>query len=142
MKTTGTQNTSSIKTGFTLFEVLLALGVFGIAALSLVKTVQLMGEMAIEARTMREVQQGLESIIDEFGKTPILTELEQEVKAEAGAVKYHVSIRPVEGLRNKEGRELTGFFNITASAKWNNRGAPMNLEMTTMRFVNAFVPTQ
>ncbi len=126
--------------GMTLFEVLLALAVFGIAALALVKTIQLMGQLTLESRTLREVEQGLESIIDEYGKVPGLQELDQEIKAEGGAVTYRVLIRPLEGMRNKEGRELQGFFTIRASAKWNANGQPMELEAETVRFVNAFVP--
>lgn len=126
--------------GMTLFEVLLALAVFGIAALALVKTIQLMGQLTLESRTLREVEQGLESIIDEYGKKPGLEELDEEVKAGKGGVVYQVVIRPLEGMRNKEGRELQGFFTIRAIAKWNSNGQPMELQAETVRFVNAFVP--
>jgi prepilin-type N-terminal cleavage/methylation domain-containing protein len=126
--------------GMTLLEVIIALGVFGIAALALVKTMHLMGETTIESRTLREVTQGLESIIDEYGKVPGLQELDEEVKAGRNGVAYRVVIRPVEGLRNKEGRELQGFFSISATAKWKDNGRPMELSAETIRFVNAFVP--
>lgn len=126
--------------GMSLFEVIIALGVFGIAALALVKTMHVMGETTLEARTIREVTQGLESIIDEYGKVPALQELDEEIKAEKTGVTYQVLIRPLEGLRNKEGRELQGFFTIRAIAKWKSNGQPMELQAETIRFVNAFVP--
>jgi prepilin-type N-terminal cleavage/methylation domain-containing protein len=126
--------------GMSLFEVIIALGVFGIAALALVKTMHVMGETTLEARTIREVTQGLESIIDEYGKVPALQELDEEMKAEKTGVTYQVLIRPLEGLRNKEGRELQGFFTIRAIAKWKSNGQPMELQAETIRFVNAFVP--
>lgn len=126
--------------GMSLFEVIIALGVFGIAALALVKTMHIMGETTLEARTLREVTQGLESIIDEYGKVPALQELDEEVKAGKSGVSYQVLIRPLEGLRNREGRELQGFFTIRAIAKWKNNGQPMELQAETIRFVNAFVP--
>lgn len=126
--------------GMTLFEVLVALGVFGIAALALVKTMHLMGEMTLESRTMREVTQGLESIIDEYGKMPGLEEKEEEIKAEGKGVSYQVSIRPVQGLVNREGRPLEGFFTIRATARWTNNGQKMETSAETLRFVNAFVP--
>ncbi len=128
--------------GLTLFEVLLALGVFGLAALALVKTINLMGELTLESRMLRQVEQGLESVIDEYGKVPGLGELNEEIKADGKGVAYRVIIRPVEGLRNKDGRELQGFFSIRAIATWKNGGRPMQMEAETMRFVNAFVPTQ
>ena len=128
--------------GLTLFEVLLALGVFGVAALALVKTIQLMGELTLESRTLRQVELGLESVIDEYGKVPGLAEINEEIKADSKGVAYRVIIRPVEGLRNKDGRELQGFFSIRAIATWKNAGRPMQMEAETVRFVNAFVPTQ
>ncbi len=126
--------------GMSLFEVIIALGVFGIAALALVQTMHVMGETTLEARTIREVTQGLESIIDEYGKVPALQELDEEITAEKTGVTYQVLIRPLEGLRNKEGRELQGFFTIRAIAKWKSNGQPMELQAETIRFVNAFVP--
>ena len=126
--------------GMSLFEVIIALGVFGIAALALVQTMHVMGETTLEARTIREVTQGLESIIDEYGKVPAPQELDEEIKAEKTGVTYQVLIRPLEGLRNKEGRELQGFFTIRAIAKWKSNGQPMELQAETIRFVNAFVP--
>lgn len=127
--------------GMTLLEVLLALAVFGVAALALVKTIRLMGEMTLESRTLRQVELGLESIIDEYGKVPGLAEINEEIKAESKGVAYRIIIRPVEGLRNREGRELQGFFSIRAIATWKDSGRPMQMEAETMRFVNAFVPT-
>jgi type II secretory pathway pseudopilin PulG len=126
--------------GMTLFEVILALAVFEIAALALVETMHIMGETTLESRTIREVTQGLESIIDEYGKVPGLQELDEEIKADKTGVTYQVLIRPLEGLRNKEGRELQGFFTIRAIAKWKSGGQPMELQAETTRFVNAFVP--
>ena len=126
--------------GMTLFEVLLALAVFGLAALALVKTIQLMGEMTLESRTLREVEQGLETIIDEYGKMPGLEPIDKEVKSEGGGVSYQIVIQPLEGLRNKEGRELQGFFSIRAIARWKVNGRPMELQAETMRFVSAFIP--
>ena len=134
--------TSRFRRGLTLFEVLLALGVFGVAALALVKTIQLMGQLTLESRTLRQVEQGLESIIDEYGKVPALSEINEEIKADGKGVAYQVVIRPVEGLRNKDGRELQGFFSIRAIATWKDNGRPMQMEAETVRFVNAFVPTQ
>ncbi len=127
--------------GLTLIEVILALAVFGVAALSLVKTIRLMGEMTLESRTLRQVELGLESIIDEYGKIPGLAEINEEIKADGKGVAYRIIIRPVEGLRNKDGRELQGFFSIRAIATWKDAGRPMQMEAETMRFVNAFVPT-
>ncbi len=127
--------------GITLLEVLLALGVFGVAALALVKTIHLMGELTLESRTLRQVEQGLESIIDEYGKVPGLQEMNEEIKADSKGVAYRVIIRPVENLRNREGRELQGFYSIRAVASWKDGSVKKSREAEVIRFVNAFVPT-
>lgn len=124
----------------TLFEVLLALAVFGVAALALVKTLQLMGEMTLESRVMRAVEQGLESVMDEYGKTPVLQELQEEIPADANGISYLVVIRPLETLRNQEGRVLLGMFMIQATASWMNGGQRMEKQAETVRFANAFMP--
>jgi len=140
MHLTRTSLQSLRRHGMTLMEVLLALGVFGVAALALVKTIHLMGEMTLETRTMRMVEQGIESLIDEYGKAPVLDEMNEEIKADAKGVAYRVIIRPVEDLRNREGRVLQGFYSIRVVATWKDGGQPMSLEASTIRFVNAFVP--
>jgi prepilin-type N-terminal cleavage/methylation domain-containing protein len=127
--------------GMTLFEVLIALGVFGIAALALVKTLHLMGEMTLESRTLRQVEQSLESLIDEYSKLPGIDERDEEIKADAKGVSYRVVIRPVEGLRNREGRDLQGFFSIRVIATWKEGRATNVREAEVLRFVNAFIPT-
>jgi hypothetical protein len=89
---------------------------------------------------MRMVEQGIESLIDEYGKAPVLDEMNEEIKADAKGVAYRVIIRPVEDLRNREGRVLQGFYSIRVVATWKDGGQPMSLEASTIRFVNAFVP--
>jgi prepilin-type N-terminal cleavage/methylation domain-containing protein len=126
--------------GMTLMESLLALAVFGVAALALVKTLRIMGEMTLETRTMRMVEQGIESLIDEYGKVPALDELDEEVKGDSKGVAYRVQIRPVQGLMNREGRELQGFYLIKVTASWIDGGRPVQREAEMIRFANAFVP--
>ncbi|MDB6139614.1 MAG: hypothetical protein JWO94_2686, partial [Verrucomicrobiaceae bacterium] len=52
--------------GMTLLEVILALALFTTAAVALVVTINSIGSAVIEARNMRAVQQGIESIMDEY----------------------------------------------------------------------------
>jgi hypothetical protein len=56
-------------------------------------------------------------------------------------VSYRVIIRPVETLRNKEGRQLQGFFSVRAIATWKEGRATNSREAEVIRFVNAFIPT-
>ncbi|MCB1226865.1 MAG: prepilin-type N-terminal cleavage/methylation domain-containing protein [Verrucomicrobiales bacterium] len=127
--------------GMTLLEVMLALGVFSVAALALVKVMRLMGTMTLESRTIREVEQSLETLMDEYSKAPILKELDQQLQADNRSVRYHVRVIPVEDLRNQEGRVLGGMFRIIASATWPEGGRTMEMSSQTLRYAGAFVPT-
>ncbi|MFM2176269.1 MAG: hypothetical protein RL015_367 [Verrucomicrobiota bacterium] len=126
--------------GMTLLEVVLALAVFSIAALALVGTLNQIAEAASESQILLEVEQNLESLIDEYGKMPQMRELEEEIKPGSDGVAYRVKVETVKDLRNKDGRFLQDMFKITAIARWNDGGVVMELQADSMRYAGAFLP--
>ncbi len=124
----------------TLLEVVLALAVFSIAALALVGTLNQIAEAASESQILLEVEQNLESLIDEYGKMPQMRELEEEIKPGSDGVAYRVKVETVKDLRNKDGRFLQDMFKITAIARWNDGGGVMELQADSMRYAGAFLP--
>ena len=126
--------------GMTLLEVVLALAVFSIAALALVGTLNQIAEAASESQILLEVEQNLESLIDEYGKMPQMRELEDEIKPGSDGVAYRVKVETVKDLRNKDGRFLQDMFKITAIARWNDGGVVMELQADSMRYAGAFLP--
>ena len=126
--------------GMTLLEVVLALAVFSIAALALVGTLNQIAEAASESQILLEVEQNLESLIDEYGKMPQMRELEEEIKPGSDGVAYRVKVEMVKDLRNKDGRFLQDMFKITAIARWNDGGGVMELQADSMRYAGAFLP--
>jgi prepilin-type N-terminal cleavage/methylation domain-containing protein len=126
--------------GMTLLEVVLALAVFSIAALALVGTLNQIAEAASESQILLEVEQNLESLIDEYGKMPQMRELEEEIKPGSDGVAYRVKVETVKDLRNKDGRFLQDMFKITAIARWNDGGVLMELQADSMRYAGAFLP--
>jgi type II secretory pathway pseudopilin PulG len=126
----------------TLLEVLLALAVFSVAAMALVGTLNAVAEAGIESRRMLEVDQALESLIDEYGKGPQIQELDEQIKAGADGVSYRVVIQLVRDLQNKDGRFLQNTFRIQAIARWNDGNGPMEVEANTLRYAGAFLPLQ
>lgn len=124
----------------TLLEVVLALAVFSIAALALVGTLNQIAEAGVDAQKMLEVEQSLESLIDEYGKTPQIREMEQEIKPGADGVAYKVRIQQVKDLRNQEGRFLQNTFRVQAIARWMEGGAPVEIQADTLRYAGAFMP--
>jgi type II secretory pathway pseudopilin PulG len=124
----------------TLFEVLIALAVFSISAMALVGTLNAVAEAGIESRRLLEVDQALESLIDEYSKAPQIQELDEQIKAGADGVAYRVVIQLVRDLANKEGRFLQNTYRIRAIARWNDGSGPMEVEANTLRYAGSFLP--
>jgi prepilin-type N-terminal cleavage/methylation domain-containing protein len=128
--------------GMTLFEVILALALFTMAATALVVTVNAIGQAAIEARSLRTVEQGLEGIMDEYSKAPAIQEMDQELKAGKDGVTYRVVIKPVNDLKNEQGVQLGGMFRIQVSAAWKEDGQPLKMFAETLRYAGMYQPVQ
>lgn len=126
--------------GMTLFEVLLALAIFAISAVSLVTAINQIGQAVLEARQYRNVEQGIESILDEYSKAPQLDDMEKEIKPGKDGVAFTVQITSLRDAKNQEGRILQGLFRIRVIARWKENREPMELEAETLRFVNLFQP--
>jgi len=126
--------------GMTLLEVLLAMMIFSIAVVSLVTAINQVGHAVLEARQYRNVEQGIESIIDEYSKAPLLDEMTKEIKPGKDGVAFTVQITSVRDARNQEGRSLQGLFRIRVIAKWIENREPMELEAETLRYVGLFQP--
>lgn len=128
------------RVGMTLLEVVIALAVFSIAAVALVGTINAIAEAALTSQQMSDVEQGLESLIDEYGKVPQLKELTQDIKPGADGVAYRVEVTPVQNLKNEEGRVLQGLFRIRAVARWSEGGDPIQVEADTLRYAGSLMP--
>lgn len=126
--------------GMTLLEVVLALAVFSIAALALVGTIQQIADAGIESQKLLEIEQGLESLLDEYGKMPQLREMEQELKPGTDDVAYRIAIELVRDLRNQDGRFLQNTYRILVTARWNEGGAPVEVSAETLRYAGAYLP--
>lgn len=126
--------------GMTLLEVILALAVFSLAAVALVNVMNQIGFAVLESRTLRNVEQGLESVLDEYSKAPLLGEMERTIKPGKDGVTYEVVVRPVDRIKNQEGRILQGIFHIEATAKWKENGQDQQLKADTLRYAGLFQP--
>ena len=124
----------------TLLEVVLALAVFSIAALALVGTMNQIAEAATESQTILEIEQTLESLIDEYGKIPQMRNLEEDIKPGSDGVAYRVKVEQVKDLRNQDGQFLQDMFRIQAFARWDDGGGVIELEADSMRYAGAFLP--
>lgn len=126
--------------GMTLLEVVMALAVFSLAVVALVGTINKVADTATDSQRLIEVEQTLESLIDEFGKMPQIRELEQAIKPGPDGVAYRVVIEQVKDMKNKDGRFLQDTFLIRAIARWNDGGGPSEISAETLRYAGAYLP--
>lgn len=127
--------------GMTLFEVLLALAIFAVAAVSLVTAINQIGHAVLESRQYRNVEQGIESIIDEYSKAPVLDEVEKQIKPGKDGVAYNIKVTAIRDAKNQQGRFLQGLFRIHVTASWLENNEKMELDAETIRFIGLFQPT-
>lgn len=132
--------TQKVRRGMTLLEVVLALAVFSVAALALVGTMNQIAEAGTDSQRMLEIEQGLESLIDEYGKMPQIRELDEQIKAGADGVAYRVVIDQVKDLRNQDGRFLQNTFRIHVTARWDEGYGALEMSAETYRYAGAFLP--
>ena len=121
--------------GFTLLEVLVALGMFTLAVGGLALAL----DRAFSANNMMrrdaEVRQQLESLIDQAMVMPI-QELEQgqESGPDALGVEYFMGAELTEDFRNMDDEILDGLWLVTVRARWKEQGERQEWQETFLRY--------
>jgi prepilin-type N-terminal cleavage/methylation domain-containing protein len=128
--------------GFSLLEVMLAMAIFATAGVMLVATINEIGIITMQARTLRNVEQGMESLLDEHSKAPQMMELDKDIKAGQDGIAYKVTVRPLEDLKNQENQILNGLFLIRVQARWEEDGQSMDMSAETIRYNGMYLPGQ
>jgi len=105
--------------GFTLLEVLIALGMFVLAVGGLALALDRAFAASILLRRDDEIRQQVESLVDQSMVLSINT-LQQGLESgpDALGVKYTTVAEPVEDLVNKDEQVLGGIWKITVRAVW------------------------
>lgn len=121
--------------GFTLLEVLIALGMFVLAVGGLALALDRAFSASIILRREDEVRQQIESLIDQAMVLPIDT-LQQGLESgpdELGA-KYSSQAEPVEDLVNKDQETLGGIWKISVRATWDEGGKQQEWKEEFLRY--------
>lgn len=124
----------------TLIEVVVALAVFSLSAVALVGSLNAIADTTMEARRLLEVEQSLESLIDEFGKVPNLAEKKETIKAGKDGVGFEVVIELVRDLKTKNGAFLPDIYRIAVTASWKEGGRSRSLSAETLRNARTYMP--
>ena len=128
--------------GFTLFEVLLALMIFSVAVIALVEAINGMGNASVEARRNQEIVARLNSLMTEVTRLPGkpgTSDRSLDKTMTENGVDYHVKITPVE-LANKDGQPLPNMYAVKATARWKDSGHPEEINAETIMYPPLYVP--
>jgi prepilin-type N-terminal cleavage/methylation domain-containing protein len=104
------------KGGFVLWEMLLALSIFSIVALSLTTALQQAADTARLLRQDSQVRHDLESILAESSTTKLAAG-KTDIPLGDQRVHYEREVAPVQA-KNSKGQPLDHFWRITVRASW------------------------
>lgn len=136
------RSTQTVRNGFLLLEMVLALAVFGIAATGFAVALHRMAAAAELAQNELRITRILDSALDETLSIPVLEEGETEVViGEPGSeIELLTTIELLEDLENEDGQILQEMYRIEVRASWfENRQAQERL-VETWRYGRMYQP--
>lgn len=132
------------RAGFLLMEVILALGIFGIAATAFAIALGRTADAASMAQRRMQIGRILESSLTEALSLPTMEEgttsvtLDEEI---AGAqVEVDTLIEPMLEMENQDGQLLQQMFRIQVSAHWYDGGEWKEETAETWRYARLYQP--
>lgn len=121
--------------GFTLLEVLVALGMFTLAVGGLALALDRAFAASNLMRRDSEVRQQLESLVDQSMVMPIEDLQEgQESGPDALGVEYFMGAELTEDFRNMDDQVLDGLWLVTVRARWKEHGEKQEWQETFLRY--------
>jgi type II secretory pathway pseudopilin PulG len=123
------------RAGFTLLEVLVALGMFVLAVGGLAFALDSAFAASNYLRREVEIRQQIESLLDEAMALPVAA-LEQgrEAGPDVLGVRYSIIAEPTIEFRNKDDEELAGLWRVTVTADWTEQGEKQTWRESFLRF--------
>ncbi|BCX50044.1 general secretion pathway protein GspI [Haloferula helveola] len=132
------------KRGFLLLEVILALGIFSIAATAFAIALQRTADAASMAQRRMQINRILESALNEAVSLPVLEEGSESVTLDeeigGASVEVDTLIEPMEEMENQDGQLLQQMFRIEISAHWFENGEWQEEIAETWRYGRLYQP--
>ena len=128
------------RSGFLLLEVVLALGIFAIAATGMAVAFHRMAESASLAQTEMRITRILDSALTEQLSFPTIEEGVTQIPVEGTEIELDVIIEPLEELENQDGERLQQMFHIQITANWFASGAWQSRSAETWRYNLMYQP--
>lgn len=132
------------KQGFLLLEMVLALGVFGIAATGFVVALHRMSDIALLAQSEMRITRILDSALEETLSLPVLEEGETKVTVEETVGESNMELLTkvslIEDLQNEDGQILQEMYRIEVMARWLQGGQWQERIVETWRYGRMYQP--
>ena len=129
-----TLSAKRLKRGFLLLEMVLALGVFGIAATGFAVALKRMAQAAQLAQSELRITRILDSALDETLSLPTMEEGETSTTVGETEIELITTIKLIEDLETEEGQKLGEMYHIEIKAKWFENGAWQDRDVDTWRY--------
>lgn len=101
--------------GFSLLELLMAMALFAIAAVSLAKAINLISLTVSESIEDAEIREQMRAVLLEVSRDPDLREDSRETNPDDMGLFFRINIEPVE-LENQDGEPLANLFSVRVAA--------------------------
>ncbi len=130
----------SVRRGFLLLEMVLALAVFGIAATGFVVALHRMAAVATLAQSELRITRILDSALDETLSLPVLVEgVTDSTVAEAG-IELETTIEVLDKMENQDGQFLQEMYRIEVRARWFDNSNWQERAVETWRYGRLYQP--
>ena len=126
--------------GFLLLEMVLALGVFSIAATGFVVALHRMAAAASLAQNELRITRILDSALDETLSLPVLEEGETNTTLEETGIELDTTIELLDEMENEDGQILQEMYRIEIKARWFENGDWQNRTVETWRYGRMYQP--
>lgn len=128
------------KRGFLLFEMILALAVFSIAATGFAVALNRMAKVAALAQSELRITRILDSALDETLSLPALEEGVTNSSVGDTGIELDTTIKLLDKLENEDGQPLQEMFSIKVTAKWFESGTWNDRTVETWRYGRMYQP--
>ena len=120
--------------GVVLFEVMIALGLFGLVAVGLVQALQATAEASRASRVEMHVVRNLQSLMTELSKMDSYDEVPEPTQPDAMGVVYSFEVEEME-IETEEGEVLNDMYRLRVVADWERHGEKDQMASETWRFL-------
>ncbi len=128
------------KRGFLLFEMILALAVFSIAATAFAVALKRMANVAALAQSELRITRILDGALNETLSIPVLEEGVTTSEVGKTGIELETTIKLMDDLENEDGQALQEMYSITVEAKWFENGAWNDRTVDTWRYGRMYQP--